>query len=69
VTITGLTSCWFGITHSRIEGGVRLLNNQLADPAAVEILDNGIGGNLVCQQNSMAWDSAAHAYPASSVRA
>jgi hypothetical protein len=58
VTVSGLTSCWLGITHSTIDGGVRVLNNQLADPDAIEILDNRIGGNLVCHQNSMTWDSA-----------
>jgi len=58
VTVTGLTSCWLGVTHSRIDGGVHMLNNQLADPDAIEILDNDIGGNLVCEQNSMMWDSA-----------
>jgi hypothetical protein len=58
VTITNLTSCWLGITHSQIEGGVSLLNNQLADPDAIEVLDNSIGGNIVCQGNSMMWDSA-----------
>jgi hypothetical protein len=58
VTVTGLTSCWLGVTHSRIDGSVRMLNNQLADPDAIEILDNDIGGNIVCEQNSMMWDSA-----------
>jgi hypothetical protein len=58
VTITGLTSCWFGITHSRLDRNVHVLNNQLADPDAIEILDNDIGGNIVCEQNSMMWDSA-----------
>jgi hypothetical protein len=58
VTFTGLTSCWLGVTHSRIDGSVHMLNNQLADPDAVEILDNDIGGNIVCEQNSMMWDSA-----------
>jgi hypothetical protein len=58
VTVTGLTSCWLGVTHSQIDGGVHMLNNQLADPDAIEILDNDIGGNLVCEQNSMMWDSA-----------
>jgi hypothetical protein len=57
VTITGLTSCWLGITHSQIDGGVHLLNNQLADPDAIEVLDNTIGANIVCEQNSMLWDS------------
>ena len=58
VTVAGLTSCWLGVTHSRIEGSVHMLNNQLADPDAIEILDNDIGGNIVCEQNSMMWDSA-----------
>lgn len=58
VTVTGLTSCWLGVTHSRIDGSVHMLNNQLADPDAIEILDNDIGGNIVCKQNSMMWDSA-----------
>src|ERR671936_2862509 len=49
VTVAGLTSCWLGVTHSRIEGSVHMLNNQLADPDAVEILDNDIGGNIVGQ--------------------
>src|ERR671936_568660 len=49
VTVTGLTSCWLGVTHSRIEGSVHMLNNQLADPDAIEILDNDIGGTRVGQ--------------------
>jgi hypothetical protein len=58
VTITGLTSCWLGLTHSQFDGNVHVLNNQLADPDAIEILDNDIAGNIVCEQNSMMWDSA-----------
>jgi hypothetical protein len=58
VTITGLTSCWLGLTHSRFDGSIHVLNNQLADPDAIEILDNDIAGNIVCEQNSMMWDSA-----------
>jgi hypothetical protein len=58
VTIIGVTSCWLGITHSQIDGSVHVLNNQLADPDAIEILDNTIGGSIVCEQNSMTWDSA-----------
>jgi hypothetical protein len=58
LTVVGLRSCWFGITHDQIDGGVHVINDQLADPDAVEILDNRIGGSLVCEGNSMAWDSA-----------
>lgn len=57
VTITGRQSCWLGIAHSTIGGSVTLLNNQLADSDAIEVLDNTIGRNIVCQQNSMVWDS------------
>src|SRR5262249_59676038 len=58
VSVNGLTSCWLGLTHSQIDGGVTMNGNQLADPDAIEILDNVIGGNIVCQGNSMMWDSA-----------
>jgi len=58
VKISGLTSCWLGLTHSQIDGSVHVLHNNLADPDAIEILDNDIGGNIVCEQNSMMWDSA-----------
>jgi hypothetical protein len=59
LTVKGLRSCWFGITHNQdIGGSVRVFRNQLADPDAIEILDNTIDGNLACRGNSMAWDSA-----------
>jgi hypothetical protein len=58
ITVTGRQSCWLGIAHSTIGGSVTLLNNQLADPDAIEVIDNTIGRNIVCQQNSMVWDSA-----------
>jgi hypothetical protein len=66
ITISGDSSCWLGITRVDIGGSVQLLHNQLADPDAIEVLDNTIGGNIVCQQNSMVWDSAditANLYP------
>jgi hypothetical protein len=58
ITVTGLTSCWLGIARVHVGGNVRLLENQLADPDAIEILSNHIAGNLVCQQNSQVWDSS-----------
>ena len=58
VNIRGVNSCWLGLTRERIGGSVRLSNNQLADPDAIEILSNKIELNLVCQGNSMVWDSA-----------
>jgi hypothetical protein len=35
-----------------------LINNQLADPDAIEILANQISGNLLCLKNSQVWNSA-----------
>lgn len=58
VVVDGYQSCWLGVNHDQVGGNVVLINNALADPDAVEILDNTIQGNLVCQQNSMVWDSA-----------
>jgi hypothetical protein len=57
VVVDGYQSCWLGVNHSHVGGNVVVVNNNLADPDAVEILDNTIMGNLVCQQNSMVWDS------------
>ena len=58
VNISGVNSCWLGITRSKVGGSVRLSNNQLADPDAIEILSNAIEVNLVCLGNSMVWDSS-----------
>jgi hypothetical protein len=58
VVVDGYQSCWLGVNHDHVGGNVVVVNNNLADPDAVEILDNTIMGNLVCQQNSMVWDSA-----------
>lgn len=58
ITISGDRSCWLGITRVEVGGSIQLLHNQLADPDAIEVLDNTIGGNIVCRQNSMVWDSA-----------
>jgi hypothetical protein len=46
------------MARDEVGGSLRVLNDQLADPDAIEILSNTIAGNLICQQNSMAWDSA-----------
>lgn len=58
IRIAGYGSCWLGINHDQIGGSVRLLHNRLADPDAIEVLDNTIGRNIVCRKNSMTWDSA-----------
>jgi hypothetical protein len=55
--VIGLTSCYLGVAREHVGGNVDLINNQLADPDAAEILENHISGNLLCEQNSQVWDS------------
>jgi hypothetical protein len=60
LSVIGLTSCFLGVARVHVGGSVDLVNDQLADPDAIEILSNQISGNLLCQQNSQVWDSAEH---------
>jgi hypothetical protein len=60
LSVIGLTSCWLGVARAQVSGNVILNNNQLADDDAIEIISNSISGNLICQQNSMVWDSVEH---------
>jgi hypothetical protein len=57
VSISNLKSCWLGVTESHIAGSLSLVNDQLADPDAIEVLANRVGKNLSCTGNSMVWDS------------
>jgi hypothetical protein len=63
VSISGMSSCWMGLARLNVHGDVRLINNQLADPDAIEILANHISGDLVCWKNSMVWDNAEAGFP------
>jgi hypothetical protein len=55
--ISNVSSCWMGTARVDIGGNASYVNNQLADPDAIEIVLNHIHGNLSCQGNSMVWDS------------
>jgi hypothetical protein len=57
MVITGVQSCWLGIARQQVGGNVILQSNNLADPDAIEILSNTISHNLICQGNSMVWNS------------
>jgi hypothetical protein len=46
-----------GTARVDIGGNASYVNNQLADPDAIEVVLNHIHGNLSCQGNSMMWDS------------
>ena len=55
--ITGYRSCWQGVARVQVGGDLVEINNQLADPDAIEIVLNHVTGDLVCRGNSMVWDS------------
>lgn len=57
IAVTGLRSCWFGVARVRVGGSAIFTSNDLADPDAIEILSNNISGNLICEENSMMWNS------------
>jgi hypothetical protein len=58
LNVSGLTSCWLGVARVRVGGNLTFKHDQLADPDAIEIIDNHVGENLACFDNSMVWDSA-----------
>ncbi|MFZ1156091.1 MAG: hypothetical protein WAN93_14435 [Solirubrobacteraceae bacterium] len=58
LNVSEVTSCWMGVIRDHVGGNVRIIDNQLADPDAIEILSNQIAGNLKCLQNSQTWDSS-----------
>jgi hypothetical protein len=57
VSVSGVQSCWMGLTDLRVGSDVTMLNNKLADPDAIEILANHIAGDLTCRGNSRTWDN------------
>jgi hypothetical protein len=58
ISVTGLQSCWLGVIRNKVDGSVNVINDQLADPDAIEINSNHIEGNLNCHGNSAVWDSS-----------
>ena len=57
VRVSRYDSCWLGLENNHVGGNARFVNNQLADPDAVEIQSNYIRDDLSCYGNSMVWDS------------
>jgi hypothetical protein len=57
LVVRGLESCWLGITRVSLTGNMSIVDDQLAEPDAIEILSNKITGNLTCEGNSHVWDS------------
>jgi hypothetical protein len=67
LVINSVHSCFLAVSHNRIKNTVKLIGNKLANPDAIEVTSNNIGGNLVCFHNSHVWDSEGYhpnkAYP------
>jgi hypothetical protein len=57
VTFSKLRSCWLGTARDKVGGALKFISDKLADPDAVEILNNTVSGSLVCRSNSKVWDS------------
>jgi hypothetical protein len=58
IVITGVESCWLGLARVQVGNNAIFQSNDLADPDAIEILSNTVSHNLICQGNSMVWNSA-----------
>jgi hypothetical protein len=63
VTFSDVESCWLGIARVHVSGNLRVDNNQMADPDAIEILTNTIDGNLSCSGNQL-FDTTTPSVPA-----
>src|SRR5206468_614897 len=58
IELKGMRGCWLGVIRDQVHHSVRVFNNQMADPDAIEIMSNHIHRNLNCRRNSMVWDSS-----------
>lgn len=48
----GLQTCWMGALRNQIAGNVLDLNNTFGDPDGNEVINNQVGGTMVCQNNN-----------------
>jgi hypothetical protein len=58
LSVRSLTSCWLGVARVHVQGNASFVHVNLLDPDGIEIIDNHVGRNLACYDNSMVWDSA-----------
>ena len=65
--VTGLGSCWLGALRLDVAGSATFARNTFADPDADEILNNRIGGNLLCTDLSPTVQFGDAGQPANSV--
>ncbi|MHB1833506.1 MAG: hypothetical protein ACYCXW_00930 [Solirubrobacteraceae bacterium] len=65
LTLKGIDSCWIGVLRNRIGRSVTVSDTTMADPDAIELGSNRIGGNLACAGNrnlvassAIVWDTS-----------
>ena len=52
--VTGLASCWLGALRLAVHGSATFAHSTFADPDADEVLNDTVGGNLLCTDLSPA---------------
>src|SRR5215469_15134695 len=55
VSVSDLSTCWTGIIRTTVNGTVKVNNNTMGDPDAIEIGLNHINGTLACSGNALAF--------------
>ena len=50
--VDSLETCWLGLIRNKVHRDVFDVFNHMADPDANEVVNNHIGGNLLCRENS-----------------
>ena len=58
LTVKDITGCWLGVIRDHIGSNFTLTGDKMADPDAMEIGFNHIGGNISCSHDTTVWDSA-----------
>jgi hypothetical protein len=59
ITITQVSSCWLGVIRNHIGKSLKITDESMADPDAIEIETNVIGRDLVCRHDKQhVWDSS-----------
>jgi hypothetical protein len=54
-TYSGINTCWMGFIRNQVSGTVKVVNNTMGDPDAIEIGLNTINGSLACSGNALAF--------------
>jgi hypothetical protein len=59
ITIRDVHSCYLGVARVNVGLSLRIIDNHLADPDAIEILSNHVGDDLACFLNTQnVWNSS-----------